>query len=340
MLTLQRIEEIVGGIDSYLQKLHSFSEELREIKHTLLHIKNSKEEQYMWELQKLRIETGIVRKELEKYGLPLISEYELSYNNIKEMILSEEWPKAVDPRVICNTEEMVITRANDILEFIIGENLQNKKFLDFGCGEGHVIMQSLNQNPSFALGYDINPSKIKFENQHFTSEFDVVKINGPYDVVLMQDCIDHLILGNTESIVGILTKIKDLLSQNGRLYIRCHPWCSRHGTHLYTKLNKAYVHLVFDESELSRLGGYSNDHTIKITNVSETYRSWFRDAGFNIISEININKNLEEFFKKQSFIKDRLLKTWKGNETQMYKDMQIEFIEFTLQANNTEKTII
>ncbi|MEI6851166.1 MAG: hypothetical protein WCK26_04340, partial [Candidatus Saccharibacteria bacterium] len=36
---------------------------------------------------------------------------------------------------------------------------------------------------------------------------------------------------------GVLAQIKDLLSDGGTVYLRTHPFCSRHATHLYHKIN-------------------------------------------------------------------------------------------------------
>lgn len=336
MLTNQRIEELVSGIDHYLQKIDSFSEDLREVKATLNELKNSKEEIYMCELQKIRIQLQTVNHELYKRGLPEISEYESQFTEIKKLVMSEEWPRAVDPRSIILTEDGAFNRAQQILDLIIGESLTDKSFLDFGCGEGHVVMQSLNQNPKIAIGYDIAPSKIKFDIDNFTSEFDLVKLKGPYDIVLLQDVIDHI--ENVDPIF-VLKQIKSVMNSNGRLFVRNHPWCSRHGSHLYTKLNKAYAHLVFDESELSRMGGYTNEHTLKLFDPIENYKFWFSESGFKICSEIPYYKNSEDYFKKEALVRERMVKHWDGDAIRMMKNMQIEFVEYVLEPKSEESII-
>lgn len=336
MLTNQRIEELVIGIDQYLQKIHSFSDDLREVKATLDELRNSREKDYMCELEKMRIELKTVRHELEKRGLPEISEYESQFTEIKKLVMSEEWPRAVDPRSIILTEDGAFNRAQQILDLIIGESLTDKSFLDFGCGEGHVVMQSLNQNPKIAIGYDIAPSKIKFDIDNFTSEFDLVKLKGPYDIVLLQDVIDHI--ENVDPIF-VLKQIKSVMNSNGRLFVRNHPWCSRHGSHLYTKLNKAYAHLVFDESELSRMGGYTNEHTLKLFDPIENYKFWFSESGFKICSEIPYYKNSEDYFKKEALVRERMVKHWDGDAIRMMKNMQIEFVEYVLEPKSEESII-
>jgi 2-polyprenyl-3-methyl-5-hydroxy-6-metoxy-1,4-benzoquinol methylase len=336
MLTLDRINELVSGINNHLEKLTGFSDSLKEIKTTLEELKKSQEKSYMWELEKMRHEFDQIKVELQKRGLPEISKYESSFRQTRDLINSEEWPRAIDPKLICLTDEMASQRAQAILDIIIGESLTSKSFLDFGCGEGHVIMQALDQNPKIALGYDLNRSKFKFDNDHFTSEFDMVVANGPFDIILLQDVLDHL---EFENAVSVLIKLKSILTKNGRIYIRNHPWCSRHGTHLYTQFNKAFAHLAFDDTELCRMNGYANDHTIKLNNPIHTYRDWFSSAGFKIISEIPITKKLEKFFTKKSLSSDRIIAHWNGDETAMISNMEIEFVEYMIEPTNEQDII-
>lgn len=327
MLTIQRIEELINGAEIYLQKIDQFSNSLKSVKQALEELKNSQESSYMMQLEKMRYEMSEIKNELQKRGLPEISQYELLFKVIKEMVYSDEWPRSVDPKAICVSEQMAFERAQSILDLVVAESLNGKSFLDYGCGEGHVVMHALKQDPKISLGYDINKSKIKFDNEHFTSEFDVVAKHAPFDIILLQDVLDHL---EFENAVDVLIKLKSILRKEGRIYIRCHPWCSRHGSHLYTQLNKAFVHLVCDESELSRMNGYVNDYTIKLYNPIETYKKWFEKSGFKISSEVVITKNVEKYFENNGHIKERLVKHWNGDETQMKNNMQIEFVEYVL----------
>lgn len=328
MLTNQRIEEIIAGIDQYLRKLDSFSTELLEIKATLNELRHSQEKSYMWELQRLRSEMGTLKSELQKRGLPEITEYESCYREIKSMVQSDVWPKAVEPKSICTNEDMAFQRAQAILDLVIGESLSNKSFLDFGCGEGHVVMRALEQKTKKSIGYDINASKFKFNNEFFTSEFDTVTNAGPFDIILLQDVLDHT---EIETPASILDKARSVLSKNGKIFVRNHPWCSRHGSHLYIQLNKAFAHLALDESELSRLGGYTNDFTIKLYDPIPIYRKWFSEAGFKVCSEIVITKPVESYFETNNLLREKLLRHWGGDEVLMKNSLQIEFAEYILE---------
>ena len=78
------------------------------------------------------------------------------------------------------------------------------------------------------------------------------------------------------------------------------------------------------------MNGYVNDYTIKLYNPIETYKKWFEKSGFKISSEVVITKNVEKYFENNGHIKERLVKHWNGDETQMKNNMQIEFVEYVL----------
>src|SRR5690606_19636109 len=104
------------------------------------------------------------------------------------LIENSKWPIAVNPEIICATEEDKIDRAEGIIEIFITEKLQDKKFLDFGCGEGRVVEAAAKNGAKLAIGYDTNYHKDwedRSGNIHLTSDPDFVKENGPYDIVLL-----------------------------------------------------------------------------------------------------------------------------------------------------------
>ena len=201
---------------------------------------------------------------------------------------SEEWPSAADPMIICkqNSEEDKTIRASAIFSLLLAARLADgngpKKFLDFGCGEGHVVDQVAKSNlANYVCGYDLeNYWGDRFSGLNLTSDIDKIKENAPYDLVLMYDVLDHV--KNNEQ-VNTLKLVKDLLSVNGKLVIRLHPWCGRHGTHMWD-LNKAFAHVVFTEEELEKIG-YKGIYTVKVTNPSITYKQWIEAAGFKITFE-------------------------------------------------------
>jgi hypothetical protein len=63
-------------------------------------------------------------------------------------------PLAAPKFLICNdTEKDKTDRAEGILNYM-GENFTNRKFCDFGCGEGHVAKE-VGKTSVSSVGYDI-----------------------------------------------------------------------------------------------------------------------------------------------------------------------------------------
>ena len=75
----------------------------------------------------------------------------------------------------------------------------------------------------------------------------------------------------------ILNKIRSVCAPNAKIFIRCHPWISRHGGHLYHQLNKAFAHLVFSPAELQMLN-VDLAESIKVVSPLKEYRNWFPRA--------------------------------------------------------------
>lgn len=247
-------------------------------------------------------------------------DYLAIFEELKTLLHSDTWPAAVDADLICNDESVddKFLRAEGIIEFMIDESLQGKKFLDFGCGEGHVVRKSIEKNPTLAMGYDIKDQEwqsLNFpDNTHGCStDWNEIARNGPYDIILMYDVLDHAI---GDDPVSLLQKAKSVLSPGGMLYIRCHPWCSRHATHLYKKINKAFIHLVFSDVELARMGYPGGLKCSRIIHPHATYKQWFNDAGLDLVNENAIPENVEDFFHLNPHINERIRNNWKGKSLQ------------------------
>jgi 2-polyprenyl-3-methyl-5-hydroxy-6-metoxy-1,4-benzoquinol methylase len=259
------------------------------------------------------------------------------------LLNSKEWPHAVDPALICDisSDQDKEDRAEGILDLIIDIHLENLKFLDFGCGEGHVVNRSRLQKPKMSVGYDIKKSDRwekweKTPNIHFTDNWDEVKNFAPYNIVLMYDVIDHMLELDKE-IIERMQAIKKILAVGGKVFIRTHPFCSRHGTHLYHQINKAFVHLVFTEQELESLG-YKQEKVRKVLTPLWEYNNIFTAAGFKVQSGPHIIKEgVESFFVNNPLISQRIKDNYKncGNEalrSGKFPLFQLEqqFVDFVL----------
>jgi 2-polyprenyl-3-methyl-5-hydroxy-6-metoxy-1,4-benzoquinol methylase len=236
------------------------------------------------------------------------------FDDLKTLLDSSEWPNAVFEVQIAdeNSEADKKERAEGIADILL-PNLDGKKFLDFGCGEGHVAEYAA-KSTNLSIGYDKekNPnSKLEWEEKKenflITTDFEKVKAEGPYDIILIYDVLDH---AKGESMSEILERAKSVLSEDGIIYLRCHPWCGRHGGHAYRKINKAFVHLVFTEDELEKMG-LVLEPTQKIFFPLATYSKAIEESGLVNSQEHEIDfQDVEPFFSNNPVVKERLLKLY------------------------------
>ncbi len=144
-----------------------------------------------------------------------------------------------------------------------------------------------------------------------------------------------------EEIIAKLKDIKSLLAPDAKIYVRCHPWCSRHGTHLYHQVNKAYMHLVFTEQELEEMG-HKGFPTRKIIHPIKAYEGWFRAADLKPISGARIfRRQVDAFFINRKKIAQKIKTNWQASHmahlaagTSMpIRQMEQEFIDYILVTN-------
>ena len=332
MLDLNKIHELSSGVEYHLTRLEEFTELLKEVKTSLDKMQKSQEANYLWELQLLKQEFADIKTQLKKYGLPEASQYEKQFEKFKNVIYSTDWSEAIDPVAICTTEETAQQRADAILDMVVGEHLKDRRFLDYGCGEGHVAMTAKQREAAVSIGFDIDLTECKHPDLA-TNDFEVVKKNAPYDIILMYDVLDHI--AHIDPITA-LNQVKSVLDKDGRVYIRNHPWSSRHGGHLYDQLNKAFLHLILDEVELTRIGGYTCKYNIGVVRPLETYQHWFDQSGFTIKSEIPLTRTVEDFFLTPSHVHSKLVEHW-GDEAEMARHMEIEFVEYIVEAKSNHQ---
>ena len=228
--------------------------------------------------------------------------------NLRMLMKSDEWPPAIKEELICDDDETSkLSRAEGIINDLIYTDIQNTNFLDFGCGEGHVSFIAANKhNAKMSVGYDIKEQNWGFEkldNHILTTNWEDVEKYAPYDSILVNDVFDH-------SDENFLSKIKQVKQPKGRAYFRFHPWTSRSGTHLYKNLNKAYLHLIFTKQELINLGFKELSTTINLEPPLEKYRNLLKEAGFKVISQMEIKEPVEDFFTKNESILRRIKEKW------------------------------
>ena len=264
-------------------------------------------DQYIDNLEKLLLFLREYRN--KKYEDTQAGDYLREFHYLKELLRSSAWPQAIPPEFLCNpdSDEDKNERASNVLATLVP--LGNLSFLDFGCGEGHVAHQAA-ETAKKVVGFDTIPhtwGRWVKDNLYFTTELQDLKDHGPFDVILVYDVLDHC-----DDPVAVLQQVKSLRRANGPIYVHCHPWASRHATHLYHQINKAFLHVIFSEQELLKLG-YKGRKTVKLLNCMETYRKWFAEAGLEVKMESPSRKPVEDIFLRDPLLHKRMKAHWPGN---------------------------
>jgi 2-polyprenyl-3-methyl-5-hydroxy-6-metoxy-1,4-benzoquinol methylase len=254
------------------------------------------------------------------------------YDHLLSLLNSDQWPEAVNVNLICdpNSEKDKEDRAISILELLVEESVIDKRFLDMGCGDGYCANQASVEGAKLSVGYDIvsSSSWINFTSDKslFFDDFSKLKEVGPFDIILIFDVLDHL---KNESPVDFLKKAKSLLSKDGKIYMRLHPCTSRHATHLYHDLNKAFVHLVFTQLEMQNIAPNGGIENIGATRPLYTYDLQINESGLKKISQKEIREPIEPFFKNEPFIASRIMKNANFTEFPVFQT-ELQFVDVIL----------
>ena len=240
------------------------------------------------------------------------------FDDLKKLLNSDDWPRAVFQVQIAdeNSEKDKDDRAEGIADILLPP-LNSKRFLDFGCGEGHVANYAA-KFADFSVGYDIVKSprsrfdwESECDNSLFTTDIEKARAKGPFDIILLYDVLDHAQESTTKEILALA---KSMLADNGKIYVRTHPWTSRHGGHAYRKINKAFVHLVFTEEELKSMG-VEPEHNFKIMAPLSTYNSWINDSGLKNSDKPELDQQeVELFFRDNPVVNKRIMKLFGAKE--------------------------
>ena len=237
-----------------------------------------------------------------KQELPVVIDKNRFPDNVHELLdllQSEEWPEAAPNFLICADDDNdKFERAEGIIDYI-SENLDDKKFLDYGCGEGHVVTKA-SEVAGKCVGYDITKSGSQlwenYEKYLLTTNFDKVIRFAPYDTILLYDVLDHV-----DDPISVLKSVRALCNENTKVYVRCHSWMSRTGGHMYKKLNKAWLQLVFNEDELAKMN-LSVDGLRKYYFPIHTQKTWFNASDFVVDYHDTVNTPVEPFFRNPAIL--------------------------------------
>ena len=242
------------------------------------------------------------------------------------------WPTAIQQFQVdaLPTEADHVNRANAILDSTLGTSVEGATFLDYGCGDGYLASQMALRGVVSTTGYDIIPSevwqKLGNEKVNYTCDVNSLPPKG-YDLIFLYDVLDH-----ASDPIGVLSHVKYLAAPGATIYVRCHPWTSKHASHL-PKFgnNRAYIHLFLTYEELVERG-FKPLFTRIEKNPMEAYRWWMKD--FRIVKEQPIYDGINGFFEVPAF-KELLAseQQLKPEEVDAFLErMTLQFVDFVLEA--------
>jgi 2-polyprenyl-3-methyl-5-hydroxy-6-metoxy-1,4-benzoquinol methylase len=281
--------------------------------------------------QETKVQTPVVQastKPIESPKPPVRPSGYSDFDKLRVLVKSPSWPAAVDEKLICTTEDHKIDRAEGVVNGIILTPLINKKFLDFGCGDNYIADAAASQGAKLAIGYDPNPEK---RNSRVFSDLGQVVEQGPFDVILLYDVVDHLADPNF-----VFGELSNLCREGTEVYVTCHPTCSRHGSHFYREFNKAFLQIIFTEEELKDFG-LNLEQPVQVVDQAY-YNALFRRNKLAFRS-LDVRSNpVENFFFSSDLVSKRLKSTLgeKDFARQIWK-IRNSFYDYVL--TYTEKSI-
>lgn len=196
----------------------------------------------------------------------------------------------------------------NIIAPFLNENvcsLKGKKIAEIGSAEGGVLHSIVAAGAQYGLGTDIAENRletgrkisaaanlnVEFTSHNILSDNLPEKWHNEFDIVILRDVIEHL-----DNTYIALKKIRELLRQDGYLYVTFPPYNSPFGGHQHTlagnMLTKLpYIHLLplsifkiiissgrkIDQEEVLRL------KQIKLS--SQKFKQSAKNVGFSIYKE-------------------------------------------------------
>ncbi len=302
--------DMVNKLDRFLPVMRQIAKSLDSIHALMLAQQKQEENEYHIKLNHLL--NHLV-------GDPENIVYEAELDVIRQMIEKKELPSAIDP--IYLTPKDPVEKADSILSLIVNESFNEKRFLDFGCGDGATINLAKKKGAYYACGYDPNP---KFKKEGLVN--NLMELEGTFDIILAYDVIDH-----SSTPLDDLKAMYKLLSPSGKIYLCTHPWSSRNGAHIQNQQNTAFLHLILDDIELQRLTGSHPETIQRVIYPMKTYREWIEQAGLEIIKELPYKEIVETIFTEPGPISKRISRHWQ-TEDDFQSILGISAVEYILTA--------
>ena len=242
-----------------------------------------------------------------------------------QVTIVKSWPEAVPTTFIVRPGQRpaATMRARQIIDQLAGD-LSGLNMLDYGCGEGWTAAVAADQAAT-VVGYDPTPSPVWETLIRDNLKFATSPGNGPYDIILCYDVLDHV----EEPQAEVMARLHRLLSPEGVLYLRLHPWTSRHGAHQYegNGNNLAYWHLAAEPAEVAAAVMVPPYRVIRPLAI---YEALVRDAGFKVL-ERRIDSHEPEPYFADATLDAIIRNTWgQIDADQAHKIMAIQHVDYLL----------
>jgi len=183
--------------------------------------------------------------------------------------------------------------------------IKDKKIVEIGSAEGGVLHSFVRAGASYGLGTDIAENRLESGrkvsaatqlNVEFTSHNIITdeipqKWQNYFDIVILRDVIEHL----PEPELAIL-KIRELLRDEGFLYVTFPPYRSPYGGHQHTLAGNfltklPYIHLFPDfifRKMISSGRQIDQEETLRLRKIrlsSKKFKECVYSAGYKIAKE-------------------------------------------------------
>ena len=249
------------------------------------------------------------------------------FNSLRQILKSDVWPESIPNKDEYDFQETFYKFITNIINLekldvlFLGSKEESELFFNFMLEKqsSKTVCYFENKNPT------LNAQETNLSKLIITSDFENVIKEGAYDVIICYDFIEHC----TQTPEKMLETIKSLRKSNGPIYIRTHPFSSRHHDHNYEYLNKAYTHLVFDDREKLKVGCLSGKKVCKELTTETEYFKLFYNLDLKI-NERHVIENIpENFFFENKLIFEKI-KNSLNMEIVTPEEIGIEFIDYVL----------
>ncbi len=183
--------------------------------------------------------------------------------------------------------------------------IKNKIIAEIGSAEGGVLHSFLRAGAEYGLGTDIAENRlesgrkvssatqlnVEFTSHNILSDEIPQKWQNYFDIVILRDVIEHL--SDTEQ---ALTQIRQLLQNDGILYVTFPPYRSPYGGHQHTLAGNfltklPYIHLLPDfifKKMIISGRQIDQEETLRLRKIrlsSRKFKESAQSAGFSIAKE-------------------------------------------------------